>query len=27
MIKVKEMADLLIPLHEPKFARIETLPS
>jgi len=27
MIKVKEMADLLIPLHEPKFAGIETLPS
>jgi len=27
MIKVREMADLLIPLHEPRFACIETLPS
>ena len=27
MTKVKEMADLLIPLHEPKFASMETIPS
>jgi hypothetical protein len=27
LIKVKEMADLLIPLHEPRFANIETIPS
>ncbi len=27
MIKVKEKADLIIPLHEPRFAGIETLPS
>ena len=25
MIKVKEMADLIIPLHEPRFASIETI--
>jgi N-acyl homoserine lactone hydrolase len=27
MTKVKEMADLLIPLHEPKFASMDTIPS
>jgi glyoxylase-like metal-dependent hydrolase (beta-lactamase superfamily II) len=27
LVKVKEMADLLIPLHEPRFANIETIPS
>ncbi len=27
MIKVKEMADLIIPLHEPRFASMETIPS
>ena len=26
MLKVKQMADLIIPLHEPRFASIETLP-
>lgn len=26
MIKVKEMADILLPLHEPKFASIKTIP-
>lgn len=26
MIKVRDMADILIPLHEPKFASIETIP-
>lgn len=25
MLKVKEMADILIPLHEPKFASVETI--
>lgn len=27
MAKVKEMADLIIPLHEPRFACMETIPS
>ena len=27
MTKIKEMADLLIPLHEPRFASMETIPS
>jgi len=27
MTKVKEMADLIIPLHEPKFASMDTIPS
>ena len=27
MVKVKDMADILIPLHEPKFASIDTVPS
>ncbi len=26
MLKVREMADILIPLHEPRFARIDTIP-
>jgi len=26
MLKVKDMADILIPLHEPKFASVDTLP-
>jgi N-acyl homoserine lactone hydrolase len=26
MIKVKQMADLIIPLHEPRFASMETIP-
>lgn len=27
MTKVKEMADLIIPIHEPRFACMETIPS
>jgi N-acyl homoserine lactone hydrolase len=27
MVKVKAMADILIPLHEPRFAAVETLPA
>ena len=27
MTKIKKMADLLIPLHEPKFASMDTIPS
>jgi len=26
MVKVKEMADILIPLHEPKYAAVESIP-
>lgn len=26
LMKVKNMADILLPLHEPKFARIDTIP-
>jgi hypothetical protein len=26
VLKVKEMADIIIPLHEPKFASVETIP-
>jgi hypothetical protein len=26
MIKIKDMADILIALHEPKFASIDTIP-
>jgi len=26
MLKVKEMADILIPLHEPRFAAVDTIP-
>jgi glyoxylase-like metal-dependent hydrolase (beta-lactamase superfamily II) len=26
VLKVKEMADMIIPLHEPKFASVETIP-
>jgi hypothetical protein len=26
MIKIKEMTDMLIALHEPKFASIDTIP-
>jgi hypothetical protein len=26
MLKVREMADILLPLHEPKFASIDTIP-
>jgi len=27
MLKVKDMADILLPLHDPKFASIDTIPS
>jgi hypothetical protein len=27
MMKIKDMADILIALHEPKFASIDTIPS
>lgn len=27
MLKIKEMADILIPLHEPEFASVESIPS
>ena len=27
LLKVKDMADILIPLHEPKFASVKTIPS
>jgi N-acyl homoserine lactone hydrolase len=26
MVKIKEMADILLPLHEPKFASFEEIP-
>jgi len=26
MIRVRDMADILIPLHEPKFASVDTIP-
>ena len=26
MLQVKNMADILIPLHEPRFASVETIP-
>lgn len=26
MLKIKEMADILLPLHEPKFASVEEIP-
>jgi N-acyl homoserine lactone hydrolase len=26
VLKVRDMADILIPLHEPKFASIDTIP-
>ena len=26
MLKVKEMADILLPLHEPRFASVKTIP-
>jgi hypothetical protein len=25
MLKIKEMADILIPLHEPRFASVDTI--
>ena len=26
MVKVKHMADILLPLHEPEFASVDTIP-
>jgi len=26
MLKVRDMADILLPLHEPKFASVDTIP-
>ena len=26
VLKVRDMADILIPLHEPKFASVDTIP-